>query len=130
MTLQQRDAFLAEQKNAVVGINRPDAGPQLTPVWFVWDGQTFIFSTTRDRAKYPNIRRDPRISLIVDDPEQGYIVAYGRAEILERDFAERVRPIIEKYNPDEIEQGMAMITAPNRVLVVLHPEKWVTSDRS
>ena len=52
-----------------------------------------------------------------------------KAEIIEHDFAELVRPVIKKYVPAEnVEQGVqAVVNDPSRVLVVLHPEKIVTN---
>src|SRR5437763_10059886 len=130
MTSEEMQTILSKPNNAIVGVNRADGGPQLTPVWFGWDGTSFIFSTTKDRVKYLNIKRNPSISLIVDDLEaHKYITAYGRAEIIEDNVGELARPIIEKYVPtDRLEQSVKMVgNDPTRVLVVLHPEKIVTS---
>jgi PPOX class probable F420-dependent enzyme len=124
MNVQEMRAFLSKPNNAIVGVNRAHGGPQLTPVWYVWDGEAFYFSTTKDRSKYVNIKRDPSITLIVDDPvTKQYVVAYGQAEIIEHNVAELSRPLIEKYMPGHIEQGMKMVSDPSRVLVVLRPEK-------
>ena len=130
MTSEEMKAFLLKPNNAIVGVNRTVGGPQLTPVWYAWDGTSFFFSTTKDRAKYLNLKRDPSISLIVDDlATHKYVVAYGRAEIIEQNAAELARPIIEKYVPaDRVEQLVTMMkNDPSRVLVALHPEKVVTS---
>ncbi len=121
--------LLSKSNNAIVGVNRTVGGPQLTPVWYAWDGTSFLFSTTKDRAKYLNLKRDPSISLIVDDLEtHNYVVAYGRAEIIEQNVGELTRPIIAKYaSADKFEQMIKMIeNDPGRVLVVLHPEKILT----
>lgn len=129
MTSEEMQTLLSKPINAIVGVNRTEGGPQLTPVWFVWDGTSFIFSTTKDRVKYLNIKRNPSISLIVDDLEaHKYIVAYGRAEIIEHNVGELARPIIQKYvSGDRLEQMVKMVNDdPNRVLVVLRPDKIVT----
>ncbi len=96
MTPEKIAALLAKTNLAIVGVNRVNGGPQLTPVRYFWDGETFIFSTTTDRAKYANLKRNPSLTLLVDDP-LGYVAAYGEAEIIEAGFAELVRPIMEKY---------------------------------
>jgi PPOX class probable F420-dependent enzyme len=127
MTPEKIAALLSKTHVAIVGVNRSNGGPQLTPVRFFWDGETFYFSTTTDRAKYANIKRNPSITLLVDDP-LGYIVAYGEAEIIEQDFTDLVRPIIEKYMPDRIEAGMGIVTQPKRVLVRLRPERLLGSE--
>lgn len=130
MASEEIQALLSKPNNAIVGVNRAVGGPQLTPVWYAWDGTSFFFTTTKDRTKYLNLKRDSSISLIVDDlTTHKYVVAYGRAEIIEQNVAERARPIIKKYVPTEqIEQWVKMIgNDPSRVLVVLHPEKVLTN---
>ena len=130
MTHEEMKTLLSKPNDAIVGVNRARGGPQLTPVWFAWDGKAFYFTTTRDRAKFPNIKRDPHISIIVNDAAMHkYVVAYGRAKIVEQDFADLLRPIIKKHVPaDQVEQRVAMITGdPQRVIIVLHPDKIVTN---
>ncbi|TMD69991.1 MAG: PPOX class F420-dependent oxidoreductase [Chloroflexi bacterium] len=130
MTSQEIQTLLSKSNNAIIGVNRVNGGPQLTPVWYAWDGTSFFFTTTKDRVKYLNIKRNPSISLIVDDLEtHKYVVAYGRAEIIEQNFGELLHPIVKKYAPaDQVEQMVKMVTEdPSRVLVVLHPEKMLTN---
>ncbi|MDQ6644158.1 MAG: pyridoxamine 5'-phosphate oxidase family protein, partial [Chloroflexota bacterium] len=94
-------------------------------------GTSFFFTTTKDRAKYLNLKRDPCISLIVDDlATHKYVVAYGQAEIIEHNFGKSLYPIIEKYVPtDQVEQMVkSVIGDPSRVLVVLHPDKILTNE--
>jgi len=130
MTSQEIQTLLSKSNNAIIGVNRVNVGTQLTPVWYAWDGTSFFFTTTKDRVKYLNIKRNPSISLIVDDLEtHKYVVAYGRAEIIEQNFGELLHPIVKKYAPaDQVEQMVKMVTEdPSRVLVVLHPEKMLTN---
>ncbi|WP_436534954.1 PPOX class F420-dependent oxidoreductase [Actinoplanes sp. HUAS TT8] len=118
------EELLAGPHHAVVGINRAEGPPQLTVVWFVWDGETFRFSTTRSRAKYLNLRRDPAISLLVDDSVKNfYVVAYGKAVLLEEDHESLARPILEKYLP---ERAADPGWTPDRVIVELRPERMLT----
>src|SRR5436309_12325124 len=130
MISEEMQTLLSKSNNAIVGVNRTVGGPQLTTVWYAWDGECFCFSTTKDRAKYLNLKRDPSISLIVDDLEiHKYVVAYGRAEIIEQNVGELTRPIIERYVPaDQVDRSVKMIgNDPSRVLVVVHPEKVLTN---
>ena len=130
MTNEEMQALLSKTNNAIVGVNRSVGGPQLTPVWYAWDGTSFLFSTTKDRAKYLNLKRDASISLIVDDfASHKYVVAYGRAEIIEQNIGELVRTIIKRYLPEDRAEQMVQGVAsdPSRVVVVLRPEKVVGS---
>lgn len=130
MTTEEIEALLSRANNAIVGVNRASGAPQLTTVWYAWDGESFTFTTTKDRAKYLNLRRDPSISLIVDDLAlHKYVVAYGRAEIIEDNVGELARPIIKRYVPEDRVERMVKGTADDssRVLVVLRPEKLLTN---
>ena len=119
--------LLSQPNNAIIAVSRPDGGPQLTPVWYLWDGEAFYFSTTRDRAKYTNIQRKPAISLLVDDlAGHKYISAYGRAEVLEQPPVDIVRKLISKYIAGEqMEQLVQASIVPPRILVKLRPDKIV-----
>jgi PPOX class probable F420-dependent enzyme len=129
MTSEEMQTILSKPNNAIKADNRAKGGPHLTPVCFYWDGTSFRFSTTKDRVKYLHIKRDPSISVIVDDLEaHKYIAAYGRAEIIEHNVGELTFPIIQKYlSGDRLEQMVKAVNDdPNRVVVVLRPDKIVT----
>lgn len=59
-----------------LAVVRPDGSPHVTPVWFVLtetaDGDELIFNTGTGTAKGRALRREPRISLTVDDQEPPY----------------------------------------------------------
>ncbi len=126
VTTEEIEAFLAKPNHAVVGVNRTNGAPQLTVTWYVWNGETFFFSTTKNRAKYFNLKRDPSISLLVNNfAENWYVVVYGQAEIVEQNHDELALPLLEKYmTAEQREQGAG--GDPDRVIVVLHPEKILT----
>lgn len=131
MTPEERGALLAKPLDAILAVQRPSAPPQLTPLWFYWDGEVFYLSTTRDRAKYPNIKRNPAVSLIVNDQAaHTYVAAYGQAEIIEGNKDEVMAltlPIIAKYAPPgNVERMAAALLQQERVVIVLHPRRIVT----
>ncbi|MFI6071489.1 pyridoxamine 5'-phosphate oxidase family protein [Actinoplanes sp. NPDC051343] len=116
--------LLAGTNHAVVGVNRATGPPQLTVVWFLWDGETFRFSTTRSRAKYLNLKRDPSISLLIDDFEKNfYVVAYGRARLIEEGHDALARPLLEKYLPERTTDPQ---WTADRVIVELRPDRLIT----
>jgi len=45
---------------------RTDGTPQPSPVWFVWDGQTFLIYSLRDTPRQRNLGSNPRVSLHFD----------------------------------------------------------------
>ena len=47
----------------------PDGMPQSSVVWVDADGQDVLLNTTLERQKGRNMRRDPRVTILVIDPE-------------------------------------------------------------
>ncbi|MEO3785229.1 PPOX class F420-dependent oxidoreductase [Actinocorallia sp. B10E7] len=98
-----------------------DGGPQVTPVWQLWDGEALRFTTTTDRRKHLNVVRDARVAVSINDPEQPY-------RYLE------VRGVIESVDPDPSGEFFDVLAkryglpyeppvgdAPRRVVLVLRP---------
>jgi PPOX class probable F420-dependent enzyme len=76
--------LLAENSRGVLCALRADGRPQLSNIDFWYDAgtRTVRMSTTADRAKTHNLRRDPRVSLHVTVPGGGaYAVYEGDAEL-------------------------------------------------
>ena len=66
-----RDLF-QKRAFASLGTLMPDGRPQVTPVWCDFDGEHVIFNSAKGRQKDRNVRRDPRVSLAIIDPENPY----------------------------------------------------------
>ncbi len=118
--------FLAEPRNIIVAGIKRDGRPHLSPNLFFWDGKRFFISTTRVRVKYKIFSRDPRVELIVDDPDgHRYARISGTVEILE-DVASNLpmdRAIREKHgwSVGTDEEFAASLTADNRILLAVTP---------
>jgi PPOX class probable F420-dependent enzyme len=116
----QIETLLAGPNHAVLGVNRTTGAPQLTVVWFLWDGAAFWISTTFGRAKYANITRDPAITLLIDNPvDKWYLAASGTAEIRDhnRDLSRR---LFQKYLPNATKTEN---DDPDRVAIMLQPDR-------
>lgn len=48
-----------------------DGMPQPNPVWFYWDGATFLIYTTADAARLRNLAHNERVSLNFDSDADG-----------------------------------------------------------
>src|SRR5579872_6133804 len=49
-----------------------DGSPQVTPVWFDYTGGKIRINTARGRVKDRNMSRDPRVALVIVDPDNPY----------------------------------------------------------
>ena len=76
-------AFVAETRRGVLTTFRRSGGAQMSIVTCGPYREGVAFTTTADRAKLVNLRRDPRCSLLVSQEDwRGYVVLEGRAELL------------------------------------------------
>ncbi|ORB46850.1 PPOX class F420-dependent enzyme [Mycobacteroides saopaulense] len=85
MTREQWWAFATEgTRTGMLGLVRANGAPIVTPVWFLLnegsDGDELIFMTGTDTLKGKSIRRDPRISLAVDDQRPPFSYVQFTAE--------------------------------------------------
>jgi PPOX class probable F420-dependent enzyme len=84
LTPTEARAFLLERpRTAKLASVRADGRPHVAPVWFDLDGDTLVFTTWHTTVKAVNIRRDPRVSLCVDDetPPFAYVLIEGTATL-------------------------------------------------
>ncbi|GAA0578080.1 PPOX class F420-dependent oxidoreductase [Kribbella sandramycini] len=72
---------------AVVGTIGKSGEPQITPQWFLWDGEQVRISLVEGRQKLRNLRRNPAISVLVVDPARPtfYVELRGRIDALTPD---------------------------------------------
>ena len=68
---------------ADLGTVMPDGSPQVTPVWFDMDGDSIRINSAKGRLKDKNMRRDKRVALSIQDPENAYRYIAVRGEIVE-----------------------------------------------
>lgn len=62
----------------------PDGSPQVTPVWFDYDGQHIIINTAVNRQKDRNLQRDGRVALSIIDPANAYRYLEVRGRVAQR----------------------------------------------
>jgi PPOX class probable F420-dependent enzyme len=75
--------LLEEPFYGSLGTIRPDDTVQVSPMWFLYDGETIRFTHTTTRAKYRNLQRNPSMSLAVFDPENEYRYLEVRGRLVE-----------------------------------------------
>lgn len=85
MSPAEVDAFLAGPWLARIACLKPDGAPCIVPVWYHWDGKAFWVVARKKSAWAHYLAADPRISLVVDEPEPPIrkVICDGRAEVIE-----------------------------------------------
>ena len=119
-----RDLF-DKKAFASLGTLMPDGRPQVTPVWVDYDGQHVIVNSAKGRAKDRNMRREPRVSLAIIDPDNPYRYLEVRghvAEVTEDGADQHIDKMAKKY----LGQDKYPFRQPGevRVLYKIVPEKF------
>src|SRR6202158_150564 len=55
-----------------LGTLMKDGSPQVTPVWLDYDGKFVRINSAKGRVKDKNMRRDPHVSIAIQDPANPY----------------------------------------------------------
>ncbi|EMF00219.1 PPOX class F420-dependent oxidoreductase [Streptomyces mobaraensis NBRC 13819 = DSM 40847] len=107
---------------------QPDGSPQLSVTWVKRDGDDLLISTTVGRRKEKNLRRDPRVTVLVNPPNAPYTYAEvrGTAELTTEGGQQLIDELSRKYtgkayadfNPDAKNDAQ-------RVVVRVTPRKVV-----
>jgi PPOX class probable F420-dependent enzyme len=119
--------FLRQPYVGEVTTLRPDGSPHTTVVWVDVDTDEVIINTAVGRAKERYLRQDPRVSLIVVDPDDAYrwVSVSGTAELDTNGADEEIDKLAKKYlgadsypwrKPQE-----------QRINVRIHPERVETT---
>jgi nitroimidazol reductase NimA-like FMN-containing flavoprotein (pyridoxamine 5'-phosphate oxidase superfamily) len=137
MTVQERQAFLAQVHVAVVAVAGEDGrAPLAVPVWYDYrPGGEVSLITERDSRKTTLIRRAGRITLCV----QGTVLPYQYASaegpitaIEDSVTVEQRRAIASRYlGPEGADAYIARFTtgaAEHMVRILMRPEHWLTRD--
>jgi PPOX class probable F420-dependent enzyme len=98
LTSAQR-LFLESPFVGVVTDLRPDGSPHSTVVWVDVDDEGVSFNTAWPRTKPRNLANDPRVSLVVVDPEDAYrwIAIDGPVTLVEEGANDQIDRLAKKY---------------------------------
>ena len=124
--------FVSENHRAVLTTFRRNGAAQMSIITTGAYSDGAAFTTTEDRAKLANLKRDPSCSLLVSHESWwGYVVLEGRARVMSADNtdAEELRQALRdvyraasgEEHPDWDEYDRAMVD-DRRAAVVVVPE--------
>lgn len=139
MTDDELWSFIESQKTIQVATLNQNGTPHLMPLWFAIEDRTIILETFTKSQKIRNLKRDPRITVLVEDGEQYEelrgVEIVGTAEVTEDPEVVMpvARSVVERYfpieNPDDLE-AVAIGLAHKRSAVIINAEKVVSWDHS
>ena len=90
---------------ALVSTLGPDGAPQVTPIWFLFEQGSVRFSLVEGRQKLRNLRRDPRLSVVVVDPTRPthYVELRGTADLTPDPELALERAVALKYAGEHVD---------------------------
>ena len=105
-----------------------DGSPHVMPVWFIVEDGIIVFNTHRDTVKGRNLRRDPRVALLVEDqvPPFSFVHLRGRAELSEapEELVRTATLIGVRYMGDDRAADFGRRNAiPGEMVVSVRPER-------
>lgn len=86
MSEQEWRAFVSEgTRTGRAGVTRADGSPHVTPIWLLLDGADVVFTTSSASVKGRVLRRDPRLSICIDEdrPPYQYVMITAEARFVE-----------------------------------------------
>ncbi|MFI5866398.1 PPOX class F420-dependent oxidoreductase [Streptomyces sp. NPDC051546] len=115
---------------ATVATIQPDGRPQLSVTWLARDGDDLLISTTVGRRKEVNLRRDPRITVMINPTNAPYTYAEvrGTATVITEGGQDLINELSRKYTgKDYTDFNPASVEDAERVVVRVTPDKVVGS---
>ncbi len=97
---EQYKDLLQKKAFASLATVNADGTPQVTPVWFDFDGTHVRFNTAKGRVKDKNLRRNPAVALAIVDPDNPYryVQVKGRVtEVTESGADAHIDALTKKY---------------------------------
>jgi PPOX class probable F420-dependent enzyme len=101
-----------------------DGSPQVTPVWYDFDGNHIRINSAKGRLKDKNMRRNKQVALSIQDPDNPYryLAIRGNIDEITEDGADaHIDSLAKKY----LDKDRYPLRAPGEVRVIykIRPDK-------
>lgn len=109
---------------AVLATVNPDGSPHTSTMWVAREGDDVVFSTLDGRQKARNLRREPRVSVMLTDPDNPfrYAEVRGTATLTADDGVDLIHALSQKYTGQPFPEDAV---GTDRVVVRVSPTKVV-----
>ena len=130
MTVEERDAFLAEVHVGVLAIARSDKGPLAVPIWYQYEDGLIVLGMSRTSLKATLLRRAGRATLTVQLETAPYKYVSVEGPVSFSDDVRDVLGVATRYLGPDVGRAYAANNPPNEdsVVVRLTPAHWITAD--
>ena len=131
MPLDADTVRLAKGKNlATVVTLMPDGQPQALLTWVDTDGENILVNTEPQRQRGRNIRRDPRVTVLVHSSQDPWDWSEVRGHVVETIDGQKARDHIDELSRKYVGNDYGNPIGPDgRVIYVVKPDR-VNTPRS
>jgi PPOX class probable F420-dependent enzyme len=125
MPLDPDTVRLAKAKNlATVVTLMPGGQPQALLTWIDTDGENILVNTEPQRQRGRNIRRDPRVTVLIHSAEDPWDWSEVRGKVIETIGGQKARDHIDELSRKYVGKDYANPIGPDgRVIYVVAPDK-------
>jgi PPOX class probable F420-dependent enzyme len=125
MALDPDAARLAKSKYlATVVTIMPDGQPQAQLTWVDHDGEHILVNTEPVRQRARNLRRDPRVTVLIHSDDSAYDWAEIRGHVVETIGGDRARAHIDELSQRYMGTDYGRPIGPDgRIILVIEPDK-------
>ncbi len=131
MSIAEREAFLADLHIGLLGVERPDGPPLVSPVWYRYEpGGAVEVTTSAESVKGQLLAAAGRATLCVQREELPYAYVTVDGSVSFTDATDDVRrAIATRYLGAELgEAYVAANPGGDSTLVRLEPQRWFSVD--
>jgi hypothetical protein len=129
LTREELGELLGQPILAHLAVTRKNGHPHVTPIWVVYEGGEFYFTSRWRRVKGRAIRRTPDATLSIGTNDRPYraVIAEGPVTEVKDRRTEWLRRIASKYGQAEGERWLTYSQdEPDRVVLKLTPRTLLT----
>jgi PPOX class probable F420-dependent enzyme len=123
--LQAKEIDLVERPvMGKIATIQKDGSAHVVPVWFRYERGKFMICTPEKSVKARNMRRDERVSLLIDDAYE-YVLVKGKAKINDQGDIEKEteRQAVRYLGNEEGRKMLPEILKVKHVIVEVTPEE-------
>ena len=125
MPIDEDAARLAKGKNlATVVTLMPDGQPQALLTWVDHDGENVLVNTEPQRQRSKNVRRDPRVTVLIHAADNPWDWAEVRGHVVDTIEGSQAREHIDELSRRYVGRDYANPIGPGgRIMLVIAPDK-------
>jgi len=129
MALDPNVQRLAKSDNVAVTVTlMPDGQPQALPTWIDTDGEYLLVNTEPQRQKAKNVRRDPRVTVLILNKADPFDFVEVRGHVVDTVGGEQARRHIDQLSQRYTGGPYRMpIGEQGRVILKIAPDHQLTA---